>query len=137
MYNYSALLVRFAWLVIIGLIAVIIILLLGKKFKIWEKIVVILLAMVLIILAGGSTMKAIINPNVKTIVGNYESEFSQSSLSPFEMNYVFICDDEKFFLELDPFSKKKIFNQEFVKGEEYIISYEQNTNLIVAISQNN
>ncbi len=136
MYNYSALWIRLSGLVIIGLIAVIIILLFGKSFKIWERIVVLVLAIALIILGGSSTFNAIINPKVETIVGYYESEFKQRSLSPFEMNYIFICDDEKFFLELDPFSKKKIFNQEFVKGKEYTISYEEGTNLIVAISQN-
>lgn len=136
MYNYSALWLRLAWLVILGLILIFIMLFFGRNYKMWERIVAIVCAIALIILGGGSTLKATINPKVKTIVGYYESEFKQRSLSPFEMKYVFICNDEKFFLELDPFSKKKIFNQEFVKGEEYIISYEENTNLIVAISQN-
>lgn len=136
MYNYSALWIRLAWLVIIGLIAVIIILLLGKNFKIRERIVALVLAITLIILGGSSTFRAIINPKVETIVGYYEGESKQKSLSPFEMNYIFICDDEKIFLELDPFSKNKIFNQDFVKGKEYIVAYEENTNLIVAISQN-
>lgn len=136
MYNYSALWLRLAWLVIIGLILIFIMLFFGRNYKMWERIVAIVCAIALIILGGGSTLKATINPKVKTIVGYYESEFKQRSLSPFEMKYVFICNDEKFFLELDPFSKKKIFNQEFVKGKEYAVSYEENTNLIVAISQN-
>ncbi len=136
MYNYSALWIRLVWLVIIGLIAVIIILLFGKSFKIRERIVALVLAIALIILGGSSTFKAIINPKVETIVGYYEGESKQKSLNPFEMNYIFICDDEKFFLELDPFSKKKIFNQDFEKGKEYTVYYEENTNLIVAISQN-
>lgn len=134
--NYSALWIRFAWLVIIGLLAVAIILLLGKNLKIRERIVALVLAIALIILGGGSTFKAMINPEVETIVGCYDSEFRQSSLSPFEIKYVFICGKEKFFLESDPFSRKKLFNREFVKGKEYIISYEKNTNLIVAILLN-
>lgn len=136
MYNYSALWLRLAWLVILGLILVFIMLFFRRNYKMWERIVAIVCAIALILLGAGSTLKATINPKVETIVGYYESEFKQRSLNPFEMKYVFICDDEKFFLELDPFSKKKIFNQGFVKGKEYTISYEENTNLIVAISQN-
>ena len=133
---YSALWIRCAWLVIIGALAAALILLLGRKLKTWKKVIALVMAFALIILGGGSAFKALLYPKIETIAGCYDSDFRQSSLSPFETTYVFVCGDEKYFLESDPFSKRKIFDRAFIKGKAYTVSYEKNTNLIVAVSQN-
>ena len=81
MYDYSALWIRCAWLVIIGALAAALILLLGRKLKTWKKVIALMMAFALIILGGGSTFKAILIPKVETIVGCYDGEFRQSSLT--------------------------------------------------------
>ncbi len=53
------------------------------------------------------------------------------------MEYCFVSENEKVYLDLDSISKNIIFDEEFVKGQEYTISYEAESNLIVAITKNN
>jgi hypothetical protein len=53
------------------------------------------------------------------------------------MEYCFVCKNENIYLDLDAISGNIIFDGDLVKGQEYIISYETESNLIVAISQNN
>lgn len=136
MFDYSRLWIRLIWTFMFGAIAVLLILLFGRKLKLWERITGITLVVLFMLLAGGSTLKALINPAVETVVGRYESEQRQISFSPFELEYCFNSNNQKLYLELDPFSKAKIFNQDFTKGVEYTISYEKNSNLILAVSPN-
>ena len=109
-----------------------------KKFKKWEKIVCICMAVLLLVLGGGSTIKSLVLPDIKTVVGIYESEIREATgLSPFQIEYCFVCENEKIYLDLDAISGNIIFDGEFVKGQEYTISYEAESNLIVAVSKNN
>lgn len=139
MYSFIALWIRLISLIFFAVILTAIVLFFGrKKFKKWEKIVSICMAVLLVILGGGSTIKSLVSPNIKTVVGTYQSEIREATgLSPFQMEYCFVCENEKTYLDLDAISGNIIFDGEFVKGQEYIISYETESNLIVAISQNN
>ena len=139
MYNFIALWIRLISLIFIAVILTAIVLFFGrKKFKKWEKIVSICMAVILVILGGGSTIKSLVSPDIKTVVGTYQSEIREATgLSPFQFEYCFICENETIYLDLDAISGNIIFDGEFVKGQEYTISYEEESNLIVAISQNN
>lgn len=139
MYNFVALWVRLIEIILLTLILTAIVLYFGrKKFKKWEKIVSICMAVLLVILGGGSTIKSLVSPDIKTVVGTYESEIREATgLSPFQMEYCFVCENEKVYLDLDSISENIIFDGDFVKGQEYTISYETESNLIVAISKNN
>ena len=78
------------------------------------------------------------SPDIKTIVGTYDSEIRESTgLSPLQMEYCFVSENEKIYLDLDAISRKIMSDNDFIKGEEYTISYETESNLIVEISQNN
>ena len=139
MYNFVALWVRLIEIILLTVILTAIVLFFGrKKFKKWEKIVSICMAVLLVILGGGSTIKSLVSPNIKTVVGTYQSEIREATgLSPFQMEYCFVCENEKIYLDLDTISRNMIFDCDFVKGQKYTISYETESNLIVAISQNN
>ncbi len=138
MYNFVALWVRLIEIIFLTVILTAIVLFFGRKqFKKWEKIVCLCMAVFLLVFGGGSTLKSIVAPDVKTIVGTYESELSVKGLSPFQIEYCFICQNEKIYLDLDAISGNIIFDGDFVKRQEYTISYETESNLIVAISQNN
>ncbi len=137
MYNYCALWIRAIWIVIFALLCVLVILVSGKKLKQREKIILSILALCFIVLSGITTIKGLIKPEVGTIFCYYDGPHQKSSASPFGRQYCFINGREKILLDIDPFSKSKIFRQEFIKGKEYIISYEKNTNLIVAVQSKN
>ena len=139
MYNFIALWIRLISLIFLAVILTAIVLFFGrKKFKKWEKSVCICMAVLLLVLGGGSTIKSLVLPNIKTVVGIYESEIREATgLSPFQMEYCFVCENEKTYLDLDAISGNIIFDGEFVKGQEYTISYEAESNLIVAVSKNN
>ena len=139
MYNFVALWIRIIALIFLVSILLAIVLFFGrKKFKKWEKIVAVCLALLLLLLGSGYTLKSLIAPDVKTVVGIYESEKRETiGLSPFQWEYCFVTENEKIYLDLDSISKNMMLDNEFVKGEEYTISYETTSNLIVAISQKN
>ena len=138
MYSFIALCIRLIWLIFLVVIVTAIVLFFGRKeFKKWEKIVSIGMAVLLVILGGGSTIKSLVSPDIKTVVGTYESKIRETGLSPFQMEYCFVCENEKIYLELDAISGNILFDGDFVKGQEYTISYETESSLIVAISHNN
>ena len=139
MYNFIALWIRLITIVLLAVAVTSIALFFGrKKFKKWEKIISLCLAVLLVLLAGGSTLKSLVSPDIKTIVGTYDSEIRESTgLSPLQMEYCFVSENEKIYLDLDAISRKIMFDNDFIKGEEYTISYETESNLIVEISQNN
>ena len=138
MYNFVALWVRLIEIILLTVILTAIVLFFGrKKFKKWDKIVCICMAVLLLVLGGGSTIKSLVLPDIKTVVGIYESEIREATgLSPFQKEYCFVCENEKTYLDLDAISGNIIFDGEFVKGQEYTISYEAESNLIVAVSKN-
>lgn len=136
MYNFVALWVRLITLILLAVVLTAIVLFFGrKKFKKWEKIVAVCLAVLLVLLGGGSTLKSLIAPEIKTIVASYESELRVRGSSPFQMEYCFDNKNEKLYLDLDLISKNIIFDGDFIKGKEYTISYETTSNLIVAVSE--
>jgi len=136
MYNFVALWIRLIALILLSAVLTVIVLFLGRKsFKKREKIVSVCAAVLLVALGGGSTLKSLIAPEVKTIVGIYESELSTKGLSPFQFEYCFTVKNEKIYLDLDAISKNTILDGELSKGEKYTISYETESNLIVAISR--
>ena len=139
MYNFIALWIRLITIVLLAVAVTSIALFFGrKKFKKWEKIISLCLAVLLVLLAGGSTLKSLVSPDIKTIVGTYDSEIRESTgLSPLQMEYCFVSENEKIYLDLDAISRKIMSDNDFIKGEEYTISYETESNLIVEISQNN
>ena len=139
MYNFVALWIRLITVILLVVVLAAVVLFFGrKKFKKWEKIVCICMAVLLLVLGGGYTLKSLALPDIKTIVGTYESEIRPATgMSPFQMEYCFVSENEKVYLELDSISKNIIFNEEFAYGQEYTISYEAESNLIVAITKNN
>ncbi len=138
MYNFIALWIRLITVVLLAVVLTAIVLFFGrKKFKKREKILSLCLAVLLVLLGGSSTLKSLVLPDVKTVVGTYKSELSVKGLSPFQFEYCFVCENEKIYLDLDAISGNIIFDGEFVEGKEYVISYEEESNLIVAIERNN
>ena len=136
MYNFVALWVRLIEIILLTVILTTIVLFLGrKKFQKWEKIVCLCMAVFLLVLGGGSTLKSLVVPDVKTIVGTYNSELSVKGLSLFQFEYCFVCENETIYLDLDAISGNIIFDGDFVNEEEYTISYETESNLIVAITK--
>ncbi len=137
MLNYIALYIRLFWLVFIAVLALTIVLCIGrKKFKKWEKIIAVFMAVALLVLGSFSTMNALISPDIRTIDGIFQSKISEAaSLSPFQMEYCFLSNGQKVYLDLDAISKRSIFDKELSKGKSYIVSYEADTNLIVAIQE--
>ncbi len=138
MYNFIALWIRLITLILlVGILTVVVLFFGRKKFKKWEKIVSVCIAVLLVLLGGGSTLKSLVSPDIKTVVGTYDSEIRESTgLSPFQMEYCFVNENEKIYLDLDAISKNIMFDDEFLKGEKYTIAYETESNLIVAISKN-
>ena len=139
MYNFVAIWIRLISLILLAVALMVVVLLFGrKKFKKLEKIVAVCSAVLLVLLGGGSTLKSLMLPDIKTVVGTYDSKTREATgLSPFQLEYCFVCENEKIYLDLDAISGNIIFDGDFVKGEEYTISYETDSNLIVAVSQNN
>ena len=138
MYNFVALWVRLIEIILLMVILTAIVLFFGrKKFKKWEKIVCICMAVLLLVLGGSYTLKSLASPDIKTITGTFDSELRVRGPSFFQWEYCFVSENEKVYLELDSISKNIIFNEEFTYGQEYTISYEAESNLIVAASKNN
>lgn len=137
MYNFVALWVRLIEIIFLTVIVTAIVLFFGRKqFKKWEKIVTICLAVLMLVLGGGYTFKSLVAPDVKTITGIFESEMrANQRVSFFEWEYCFVSENEKVYVELDSISKNIMFDEEFIKGQEYIVSYEEESNLIVAIQK--
>lgn len=136
MHNFIALWVRLIEIILLTVTVTAIVLFFGRKqFKKWEKIACICMAAVLLVLGGGYTFKSLVAPDVKTITGTFDSEQSVRGPSFFQWEYCFVSENEKVYLELDSISKNIIFDEEFVKGQEYTVSYEEESNLIVAISK--
>lgn len=78
------------------------------------------------------------NPHILSCTGTYLSYRSNSRVSPpwpFTISYTFDTGEEKKReFHLDIFSEKKIFPEdELVYGNEYLIYYEEKTNIIVRI----
>ena len=106
--SYIALCTRIITIVFIAVIGIAIVLILGKnKFKTWEKAVTVVFVLGLVLLGGSSTIKSLIDPNVKTFVGVFKSEDRVKGINPLQMEYCFECDDEKIYCDLDLISKKK------------------------------
>lgn len=136
MFSFVALYVRLIEIFFLTAIATAIVLFFGRKhFKKWEKIATICLAVFMLVLGGGFTFKSLVAPDIKTITGTFNSELSVRSPSFFTWEYCFVSENKKVYLELDSISKNIIFDEEFVKGQEYTVSYEKESNLIVAVSK--
>ena len=133
MYNFIALWIRLITIVLLAVAVTSTALFFGrKKFKKWEKIISLCLAVLLVLLAGGSTLKSLVSPDIKTIVGTYDSEIRESTgSSPLQMEYCFVSENEKIYLDLDAISRKIMFDNDFIKGEEYTISYETESNQLL------
>lgn len=137
MYHFIALWVRLiALLILAGVLTAVVLFLGRKKFTKWEKILSVCLALLLVILGGGSTLKSLIRPEVNTIVGTYEGALSAKGPSPFQWEYCFLSENEKVYLDIDSISKNAIFKGDLIRGQEYTISYEEESHLIVAITKN-
>ncbi len=129
-----ALWIRLLGFVIFGIAGMAVVLFFGRKqFKKWEKIFTVALALVLVLLGGGSTLGALIAPDVQTVVGVYDGATRSHGLSFFEMEYCFLVGEEKMYLELDAFSANALLKDDFEEGKTYTVSYETKSNLIVAV----
>lgn len=95
MYSFIALWIRLITLVLLAVVLTAVVLFFGrKKFEKWEKIASICMAVLLVILGGGSTIKSLVSPDIKTVVGTYQSEIKEATgLSPFQMEYCFVCEN--------------------------------------------
>lgn len=84
MYNFVALWIRLITLILLAVVLTAIVLFFGrKKFKKGEKIVSVCLALLLVLFGGGSTIKSLVSPDIKTVAGTYDSEIrAPTGLSP-------------------------------------------------------
>lgn len=77
------------------------------------------------------------NPKVDSVQGVFYEEYRNSRVAPplpFTMEYTFSNADgalETFYL--DVLSKKEIIPEGFQKGEEYLVSYEARSNIILGV----
>ena len=77
----------------------------------------------------------ILNPCVESLRAEYDSEERNSRVSPglpFTMEYIFY-DNKYHNFYLDVFSKKEIYPDEFIEGNEYVIYYDKETKIIVGV----
>lgn len=78
-----------------------------------------------------------LNPKVESVQGVFYEEYRNSRVAPplpFTMEYTFSNADgvlETFYL--DVLSKKEIIPEGFQKGEEYLVSYEARSNIILGV----
>lgn len=81
----------------------------------------------------------LLNPAISMHRGYFIDEYRDSRVAPplpLTMAYSFSNDYQpRPVFYLDVFSKKKIFNQEFDADKEYIIYYEEHTNIILKVEE--
>ena len=79
----------------------------------------------------------IICPDIKVYTGDYLYEHRDSRSAPplpFTMEYTFWNGEGyKYSFELDVFSKKEIYPEDFIVGQEYTIYYEAGSNVIIRV----
>jgi len=66
-------------------------------------------------LGGVTTLKSLVAPEIETITGTFDSIERGKGISPFQLEYCFVCQNEAIYLELDPLSSNIIFDEEFIK----------------------
>lgn len=135
MYNFSAIWIRIISLFLIFAVFIVVIFFLEKKITIKLKIIILSILVIISVLLMLPTIKALIEPELVAIEGSFCDEITIGGVNPFERRYSFQCNGEVVSVDLDPFSKRIIYNNEFIKGERYTVVYEKETNLIVYISK--
>ena len=136
MYNFAALWVRLIGIVLVVVLGLAVILILGRKrLNRSEKIIITVLVLGLVLLGGSETAASLIKPEIKTVDVIFEKEGRSSQRIFLESEYCFAKREEKIYLELDVMSKNIIMDHELVEGEEYRVSYEAKSNLILSVSK--
>lgn len=129
--------INLGWIVFLVSFALVVALVLGKnKFKKSGKITVVVSALALLLLGGGSIIKSLIKPEIKTFTGVFvEEKRAPYGMGLASVEYCFETSNEKIYIELDAVSKAIIIDEDFVEGEIYTVSFEENSNLIVEVSK--
>lgn len=76
------------------------------------------------------------NPDIHSVQVTFSEEYRYSRIAglPFIMEYRFAEEDgDSCFLYLDTFSKKDIFPDKLIKGQEYLVYYEDKSDIILGI----
>lgn len=121
------------------LIGIVCLLLSGIKLKSFNKECAVAgaLAIVLAFGFGIDYCLCLKDPSIESIEATFDHEERNSRVAPplpFTMEY-FFTDGSNYSFYLDVLSKKDIYPEDFVEGEEYIIYYESSTRIIVGISE--
>lgn len=92
--------------------------------------------MIIIFLIGAiNVVYSLIKPNIETFKGFYEGySRSASALNPFQLEYRFVIDGDKKYVDTDIISMPFLFTSELKEGCLYEISYETNQNLILEVN---
>ena len=133
MFNFSALWLRIVWIALLCILVIIFILVLGKKFRIIYRILIITGIILIFGLCSRSTIKGLSNPQIVSFEATFEKSYRANGVNPFEFQYCFDSGDRKYFVDLDSFSKRILYNKPLLVGKTYTIYYEKQTNLIIAI----
>ena len=78
------------------------------------------------------------NLKVEVYEGVFEEERREThgtGFLPFNGRFTFSSEDSRKSFELDVFSKKKIFPDDFVEGKQYRIFYEKDSKIIVGVEE--
>lgn len=144
MYNYSGLIhdmkIRGWGLVLLGIIVIVIEMLSRKKKKIKnakKKIPVIgLVSVACGLVIAMVYLSRIITPGIASYAGEFENSFRDGRRTFSSYKYTFCSGEgEKKTFYLDTRSKNTIFPEEFQKGEEYVIYYDEMTKIIVKVEK--
>lgn len=135
MNNYSCLWIRMIWIFIVCVIGMIVIFLIRDRMGKISKCACGILVIALLIFGVGSGIYSMANPRVKSIVGEYQGSVRRNGMFPFEYEYCFVEKGKKHHIEMDAFSKRRIYPDELVVGNTYTINYEEKQNIILYIGQ--
>ena len=140
-YNLSGLYYRFVSLGVLMFVTSMILLILWFLF--WKKegkrILYVAIAGILAsLIFSFYALDDINNLKVEVYEGVFEKESREThgtGFLPFNGKFTFSSEDSRKSFELDVYSKKKIFPEDFVEGKQYRIFYEKDSKIIVGVEE--
>ena len=140
MYNYSGIIYRIYAVptpfLILGLFMLFIVFSKSSKKRRGNLILCAVLLATSILTASFYLYKSA-NPIIESCTGYFVEQRSDPNVAFSDVFSFDTRDDLKKLFDLDIFSKKDIFPNDFIEGEKYIIFYERDTKIIVAVEKAN
>ena len=140
MFNFSGIIFRI-WgvcgvILLLGIVCILFEKPWSKSFNI-QKCKIALLIIAFAVLLSSIYLSRIIAPRVSSYTGEFlETNRNSRVAPPLPVTHEYIFwngEDTKVVFYLDSFSKKKIFPREFTVGQEYVIYFDEFTNVIVQV----